>query len=110
MDIPPNSRMVFEVIGKEAAWTQFARITADPGEERGLGDEIGERVTMGPFAQNAKISFEAYSRDPEGEVRESVSRVNDQGNEVWLIEVEDGGGSDYDDYIIRASVVGALPD
>lgn len=99
-----GERITFEVLGKEAAWTQFARIKAVPGSEKSLGDAIGAKQYQGPFTGNTVVTFKPYSRDGHSNVRESDIKVVPQGNRSWLLRMEDGGGADYNDYVVRASI------
>lgn len=100
-------RIEFEVLGKEAAWDQLARIKALPGGEKALGDRIGEKQHQGPFTGDVLIAFLPYSRDGQGTLRQSLIQEHSEGAKSWLLRMEDGGGVDYDDYVVRASIIKA---
>jgi len=99
--LPKGMKFTFEVIGKESLWTQFSRIKCYPGSEKSLGQSIGEMIHVGPFTGPVKVSFKPYSRDNSGSVRDSVIKVVLVSNGVWTLYMEDGGGRDYNDYVVR---------
>lgn len=108
--LPRGSKLTFEVIGKESAWTQFARIKVIPGSEYSLGDRIGERVVVGPYTGDVKVTFKPYSRSPDGTVRESDMQLAPAGPAAETIYIEDGGGPDYNDYVVRVTLESAKKD
>jgi hypothetical protein len=105
--LPRGNTLTFEVLGKEAAWTQFARIKIIPGGEKTLSDSIGERQMVGPMTGDVKVTFKPYSRSGDGTVRESDIKPAPAPPSAETLYIEDGGGTDYNDYTVRVTLAQA---
>ncbi len=102
--LPARKTMCFEVIGKEAAWKQFARIKATPnGPDKQLGDRIGSKVVIFPQDRDRVVAFTPYHNN-NGSVGESKIRVINSGPDAWTLMCEDSGDNDYNDYVIRVTI------
>ena len=105
VNIGADDEITFHVIGKESSLTQKVIVKASSGDEQELV-RVGDKIRLGPFTEETKISVAAYASNSKGSVKKSMMRVTTEQNRTWLIQVEDGTDGDYNDISIRVSIVG----
>jgi len=105
--LPAGKAMLFEVVGKEAAWREFGRIKCQNSAELALGDTIGQRVVVTPAPFDRTVYYTPY-HDSGSNVGENQIRPTPSGAGAWIIYSEDASDGDYNDYTVRASISDAV--